>query len=149
MQGEISIDRVTRITPQLVEDFTALVAQLGPAYPFVASAQKLEEVIHCPTNTLLIASNQEGRAIGMLLMISFPAITGIKTWIEDVVVHEDYRRQGIARRLFTEIISIAREMKITHINLSVRPHRIEANQLYEKLGFKLHHTNYYRYVLEG
>jgi len=43
---------------------------------------------------------------------------------------------------------MARKMKITHINLSVRPHRIEANQLYEKLGFKLHHTNYYRYVLE-
>jgi len=63
MQENISIHQVTHITPQLVEDFTALVAQLGPAYPFIASAEKLVKVILCPTNTLLIASNQQGKAM--------------------------------------------------------------------------------------
>jgi len=148
MQNDISIRQVTHVTQQLVDDMGMLVAQLGPKYPFVASVQKIEEVIRCPTNTLLVAFNQDDRAIGMLLMISFPAVTGTKTWIEDVVVDERYRRQGVATMLFTEILFIARNRKITHINLSVRPRRIEANQLYEKLGFTLHDTNYYRYVLE-
>ncbi len=107
----------------------------------------LSAVIDSPTNTLLVALNEQGKAIGMLLMSSFPAVTGYKTWIEDVVVDEEHRRRGIAKALFDEAISIARAKKLTHINLTVRPHRTEANELYAKLGFKSHETNYYRYTL--
>ena len=147
MGAQITIQAITKATPQLCDNLSVLVSQLGPAHQRELTIEHIEEVIKSPTNTLLIAENEEGDAIGMLLMISFPAVTGYKTWIEDVIVDEKHRRQGIAKALFDEAISLARTKKLTHINLTVRPHRAEANELYAKLGFEPHETNYYRYVL--
>ncbi len=64
------------------------------------------------------------------------------------MVDEQYRQQGIAQKLFEEAFRIARSKNMTHINLSVRPARVAAKGLYEKIGFQLQETNYYRYVFE-
>lgn len=52
-----------------------------------------------------------------------------------VCVHEDYRRQGVARALFREIDRIADENSVEIISLSCRRDNTPAVNLYRSLGF--------------
>ena len=52
-----------------------------------------------------------------------------------VCVHEDYRRQGVARALFREIDRIADENSVEIISLSCRRDNTPAVKLYRSLGF--------------
>ena len=52
-----------------------------------------------------------------------------------VCVHEDYRRQGVARALFREIDRIAAEKKVEIISLSCKKDNTPAVNFYRSLGF--------------
>lgn len=75
-------------------------------------------------------------------------------YIGDVVVDENYHRQGRAEGLMSYLISLAKTFNLIHINLTSNPNnpkRAPAIKLYEKLGFKLvgqiNGSNYYRLKL--
>ncbi len=63
--------------------------------------------------------------------------------IEDMIVDEEYRRRGHGEKIVKELIEWARENKCDTIDLVTHPRRIPANELYKKVGFKLHETNHY------
>lgn len=72
-------------------------------------------------------------------------------FIGDVVVDANYRRQGLAEKLMTTLIEMAKGLNVAHISLTSNPNnpkRAAAIQLYEKLGFKkigeVSGSNYYR-----
>lgn len=74
-----------------------------------------------------------------------------KGYIGDVVVDENYQRQGIAEGLMNYLINLAKTLNLIHISLTSNPNnpkRAPAIKLYEKLGFKLigqiNGSNYYR-----
>ena len=48
-----------------------------------------------PAVTVLIARDSDGRIIGSLTLAMFPTPTGLRAWIEDVVVDESARGQGV------------------------------------------------------
>ena len=52
-----------------------------------------------------------------------------------VCVHEDYRRQGVARALFSEIDRIADENSVEIISLSCKKDNEGALKLYRSLGY--------------
>ncbi len=79
----------------------------------------------------------------------FQIPTGLRAWIEDVVVDEAAGRQGIGSALTREAIRIAREAGARTVDLSSRPSRVAAGRLYEKLGFDMRDTRMYRYPLLG
>jgi GNAT superfamily N-acetyltransferase len=54
--------------------------------------------------------------------------------LDDVVVHRDYQRQGIARRLVEEARDYARSMGIEMLETSCRG-GTPAEQVYPRLGF--------------
>ncbi len=56
--------------------------------------------------------------------------------IEDMVVHADYRGQGLGRELAEALIAKAKELSLGRIDLTSHPHRVAANKLYLKLGFQ-------------
>ena len=70
----------------------------------------------------------------------FPIPTGLRAWIEDVVVDEAARGQGIGSALTVEALRIAREAGARTVDLSSRPSRVAAGRLYEKLGFQARET---------
>ncbi len=72
--------------------------------------------------------------------------TGIKAFIDDVVVDDNYQRKGIATRIIRELIHTAKTIKAVSIKLTSKPERVDANKLYLKLGFILmnEETNLYR-----
>jgi len=81
----------------------------------------------------------------MLTIGTYDIPSGTKVWIEDVVVDESHRGEGIGRQLTLFAIDFAKSKGYKTLELTSRPSRIAANQLYRTLGFTLRETNVYRY----
>ncbi len=67
--------------------------------------------------------------------------------VEDVVVDENYRQQGVGTRMMKTLIKKAQTLNLKMIELTSNPSRIGARRLYEKLGFKLRDTGVFRMIL--
>ena len=80
-----------------------------------------------------------------MTLIVFPIPTGIRAWIEDVVVDEQARGKGVGEALNQRAMEIAMKAGAKTIDLTSRPSREAANRLYQRLGFKARDTNIYRY----
>jgi ribosomal protein S18 acetylase RimI-like enzyme len=135
------------ITQELANSISQLVIQLGPKYPPTITAEGLKTLLAIPHNYLITAASNE-QIIGMVMISSLHVPSGIKTWIEDMVVDENYRSQGVGKALIKHAIKVANVNNVTHINLTTKPARIEANKLYQSVGFEINETNYYRLVLK-
>jgi len=86
--------------------------------------------------------------VGSLTLALFRIPTGVRAWIEDVVVDETVRGQGIGEALNGEALRIAKENGAGSVDLTSRPSREAANRLYQRLGFQTRETNVYRYTFE-
>ena len=78
----------------------------------------------------------------------FRTPAGVHAWIEDVVVDESARGQGMGEALTRAGIELAREKGARAVELTSRPAREAANRLYQRLGFKRRETNLYRMEME-
>ena len=65
-----------------------------------------------------------------------------------MVVDENGRGQGVGKQLIQYAIEFAISQGWKKLELTSRPTRITANQLYHKLGFELRETNVYRMELK-
>lgn len=61
---------------------------------------------------------------------------GFEGYINNVVIDADYRRQGLAKSLLTEVLRLGKEAGISEYTLEVRVGNAPAIALYESLGFK-------------
>ncbi len=130
----------------LVEDLNHLLPQLSSsAAPLTVEA--LHEILSSNAITLFVA-RQDEQVIGTLTLAIFPIPTGLRAWIEDVVVDRDSRGLGVGDALTTAAVARANELGVRSIDLTSRPSREAANALYMKLGFELRTTNVYRYLIE-
>lgn len=134
-------------TQNIVNYLNPLIDQLGPKYPSQLTVEKLQEIIDRPDNYIFIAYDDK-KIIGVVALSSLHVLTGKKLWVEDMVVDEKYRGQGIGFNLIEAVKKYAKENGFTHINLTSRPAREAANQLYRKAGFEINETNYYRYTIK-
>jgi ribosomal protein S18 acetylase RimI-like enzyme len=127
-----------------------VVAALGKLIPQLSassslpSAEQLSEILNHDASTLLLA--REGDTIvGSMTLVVFPIPTGLRAWIEDVVVDENARGKGVGEALNRRAIEIAIQAGAKTIDLTSRPSREAANRLYQRLGFSVRDTNIYRY----
>ena len=107
----------------------------------------LKEIIS-QENTHLFILLADPEIAGMLTVGIYHSPTGGKAWIEDVVVDEKYRGQGLSKQLVTHAVRFVKEQGIPLIMLTSNPTRIAATKLYQKLGFEQKQTNVYRMNLE-
>ncbi len=98
---------------------------------------------------LLARTKNEDQVIGMATLVIIVILSGRFGRIEDVVVHDEYRGQGIGKSLIGKLIAEAKSLGLKRIDLNSRPTRIEANKMYQSLGFSLVGTNLYRLKLES
>ncbi len=70
--------------------------------------------------------------------------TGLIAEAEDLVVDEPYRMWGLGRILMEKAIELSKEHKAKHISHRTNPKRLDANKLYQAMGFKQMETNFYR-----
>jgi ribosomal protein S18 acetylase RimI-like enzyme len=142
----IGVEILAEVTDEVVEAFGRLLPQLSSsAKPLDAAA--LAAVASSPAVTVLLARS-DGRITGSLSLVIFRIPTGLRAWIEDVVVDETARGQGIGAILTREAIRLAKEAGVRSVDLSTRPSRVAAGRLYEREGFKQRDTRMYRYVCE-
>jgi ribosomal protein S18 acetylase RimI-like enzyme len=81
----------------------------------------------------------------MLTLVTFPLPTGLRARIEDVVVDQAARGQGVGTALTMAAIDQAQVQGARSIDLTSRASRVGANRLYQQLGFQLRDSNVYRY----
>jgi phosphinothricin acetyltransferase len=97
----------------------------------------------------IVLENESENVVGFgALVVHLVPAFGYVGSIEDVVVGEAFRGQGLGGKLMDELIRIAKAQKVIHINLTSRPERVASHKLYLKKGFFLRDTGMYRLNLE-
>lgn len=141
----VQVEVLSEVTPEVVEAFGRLLPQLSRSAPPLDETA-LTAIIQSPSVTLLIARSAE-RICGTLSLVTFPIPTGVRAWIEDVVVDESARGQGIGEALTRAAVSLASAAGARTVDLTSRPSREAAGRLYERLGFASRETRLYRFDL--
>ena len=139
----VEVEAVRQVTDELVDVAGRLLPQLSrSAAPF--DADGLARIVGHQGITLFIARSG-GVIVGMLTLVTFPLPSGLRARIEDVVVDQDARGQGVGTALTMAAIDLAQQQDARSIDLTSRASRVAANRLYEQLGFQLRDSNVYRY----
>ena len=142
----VAIEELTDVTDEVVEAFSRLLPQLSTsAKPLDAAA--IRTVVSSPSVTVLLARD-EGKIIGSLSLVVFRIPTAVRAWIEDVVVDGAAGRKGTGTALVQEAVERARAAGARTVDLTTRPSRVAAGNLYEKAGFRQRDTRVYRYKFE-
>lgn len=142
----VDVTEYTECTDELVEAFVRLTPQLSSSSPPPTRGQ-LAEIAESPATVLLVAAESgTGWIIGSLTLALFRIPTGLRAWIEDVVVDESVRGSGVGAALNEAALSRAADVGARTVDLTSRPSREAANKLYKKLGFVQRETNVYRYT---
>lgn len=86
---------------------------------------------------------KKGKLIGMGWIFPRQTMLRSQAVVEDMIVDEKYRGQGLGEKILKDLIKWAESEGVEVIELTTNPKRIAANHLYQKIGFKLHETNHY------
>ncbi len=136
------------------DDFCELMAQIDKyhrdeypdifreAHP-VRTREYFSDVLNDDTEHILVAEI-DGQVVGSVQwLVSFarelPILqprTALK--IETLVVHDDFRRQGIGRKLMTKVEEWARAHQISNLELGVWLFNESAIKFYESLGYSMY-----------
>jgi ribosomal protein S18 acetylase RimI-like enzyme len=139
----VQVEIANEVTNELVAGLNRLLPQLSASASPLTTAD-VEELVASPVTTVFIARDDE-RIVGSLTLVVFPIPTGLRAWIEDVVVDGSARGAGVGEALTNAAIEESRRRHVRSIDLTTRPSREAANRLYARLGFELRETNVYRY----
>jgi ribosomal protein S18 acetylase RimI-like enzyme len=143
--GAPVVEVASVVDGELVEAMIRLVPQLSSSSP-APTADQLAEIVASPASRLLVA-RIDGRIVGSLTLVLFRIPTGLRAWIEDVVVDGSARGTGVGEALNRFALDEARRAGATTVDLTSRPSREAANRLYRRLGFVQRETNVYRFDL--
>lgn len=144
MSVEVAV--VREADDEMVEAFARLLPQLSSsAAPL--DHDSLQRVLAADASTVLVA-RVDGRVVGTLTLVMFPLPTGLRAWIEDVVVDEAARGYGVGAALTEEALRLADAARVRTVDLTSRPSRQAANRLYERLGFQVRDSRVFRYALQ-
>ena len=136
------IETLDEVTDEVVAALNRLLPQLSASAPALDAAA-LRRVVGREGTTLLLA-RVDGAVAGTLTLVVFPALTGVRARIEDVVVDGAVRGRGVGAALTREAVRLGRAAGAATIDLTSRPAREAANRLYERMGFRAVDTRVFR-----
>jgi ribosomal protein S18 acetylase RimI-like enzyme len=142
----VQIEIADEVTQELIEGLNELLPQLSTSAAPLTDTD-VEALVASP-DTVLFVARDEGRIVGSLTLLVFAIPTGLRAWIEDVVVDATARGVGVGEALTSAAIEESRRRRVRSLELTTRPSREAANRLYARLGFELRETNVYRFSLE-
>ena len=134
----MTIEQLTKADDELVEVVGRLLPQLTEART-PPTLERLQETVS--TQTVLVARDEDGRIVGTLTLVLYRVSSGLKGRIEDVIVDESARGQGVGEALAREGMKRASEAGVLMLELTSMPYRQAANRLYKRLGFVRKPTN--------
>jgi ribosomal protein S18 acetylase RimI-like enzyme len=143
--GAATIEIAATVDDELVAAFERLIPQLS-ASSAPPGGELLAELVD-GADTVLFLARLDGVIVGSLTLAFYRIPTGMKAWIEDVVVDDAARGHGIGRALSEAAVDEARRRGAKNVSLTSRPKREAANRLYQRIGFSHYETNVYRITL--
>jgi ribosomal protein S18 acetylase RimI-like enzyme len=142
----MSTPQVAVLGPDEAGEAAAALARLLPQVSSRAApltAARVARVLATPATSVLVA-RLDGKIVGMALLATLTTLAGDTGYVEEVAVDEAARGQHVATALMGGLIDLARQKELWCLELTTRPSRVAANQLYQSLGFSLRETNCYR-----
>ena len=124
-----------------------LIPQLSSSSP-PPTADELGELVDEPVDRCCSSPGSTGRSSGSLTLAFYRIPTGLKAWIEDVVVDAEAAATASGEASTLAALDEARRRGAKDVSLTSRPSREAANRLYLRLGFSLRDTNMYRYKFD-
>lgn len=144
---QYTIEAISQFDAALVAPINDMLAQLT-SHEASFGEQELHAIIENPASQLFILRDEE-KAIGMLTLGRYASPTGVKVWVEDVVVMNEYRGAGLGRRLVNHAIEYCKaNYAPCTLMLTSNPARVAANELYRTSGFEPKQTNVYKMKFE-
>ena len=137
-----SIIEIKTYSPEYHEAMQRFLNQLTTS-PMVLTESMFHQLMDSENSHLFFIMKDEQIA-GMLTVGIYYSPTGGKAWIEDVVVDETFRGQGLSKLLVAHAIEFVKSQQIPLLMLTSNPKRIAANKLYQAMGFERKETNVYR-----
>ena|SRR5450759_4322729 len=103
----VTIEEVTKTDQEVYEAFLSLVPQLSSSSS-LPTYEQLAEIVASPATYLFVARDQNSKQIiGGLTLVLFRIPTGLRAWIEDVIVDSNSRKKGIGKDLCVAAIKKA------------------------------------------
>jgi ribosomal protein S18 acetylase RimI-like enzyme len=134
------------VTDELLQALHRLIPQVS-ASAVPLNSDQLSEIVRSPTSMLLVARDRgTGSIVGTLTLVIFRIPTGVRAWIEDVVVDYSVRGRGVGEALTHSAVDLAKKRGAKTIDLTSRRTREAAHRLYEKVGFVVRETSVYRFA---
>ena len=137
-----SIIEIKTYSPEYHEAMQRFLNQLTTS-PMVLTESMFHQLLDSENSHLFFIIKDEQIA-GMLTVGIYHSPTGGKAWIEDVVVDETFRGQGLSKQLVAHAIEFVKSQQIPLLMLTSNSKRIAANKLYQAMGFERKETNVYR-----
>ena len=140
-------DQVSPLVPDLLirrarpTDEASILALL----PLIAANRKIgaEDLraasLRLRENTALdvLVAERGGRVVGFLVLSFVSALTGLRAWVDDMVVDPQHRRHGIGRALVETAIKRASRRGATHLFLDTSRGNPDAQEFSRACGFEL------------
>ena len=137
----VTISILTKTTKKHLDELNGLMDQLRSYQKKKehSSLSDLNNMIGNKSSTLVVAKDGD-RIIGTAVLSVAERIGRRVGHVDDVIVSEEYRGQGLGEKIMRKVVTIARTKKLTSLKLTSRPSRVAAHRLYEKLGFEKKET---------
>lgn len=147
MNPALTVFRADQPSEELYAACQRLVPQLTNNNP-PPSRQDLALMLASPASILFAARHADfgDEIIGLATLILYRVPTGLRGYIEDVIVDERARGRRIGEALTQACLEHARQAGAPQVGLTSNPARQAANRLYQRMGFELRQTNVYRYL---
>ena len=136
------IIEINTYSPEYHEAMQRFLDQLTPEH--MTLTEEMVKQLIASENSHLFFLMQDEQVAGMLTVGIYYSPTGGKAWIEDVVVDETFRGQGLSKLLVAHAIQFVESKQIPLLMLTSNPTRVAANKLYQAMGFGRKETNVYR-----
>ena len=137
-----NIIEINTYSPEYHEAMQRFLDQLTPEH--MTLTEEMVKQLIASENSHLFFLMQDEQVAGMLTVGIYYSPTGGKAWIEDVVVDEAFRGQGLSKQLVAHAIQFVESKQIPLLMLTSNPTRVAANKLYQAMGFGRKETNVYR-----
>ncbi len=91
-----------------------------------------------PDKKILVAILDDVKIIGMISMILLSRLNHdtLELYVPELIVLDEYRCQGLGKKLINSCIAFAKEKKCHRIRLESGNQRIESHEFYKSLGFE-------------
>ena len=144
----MNISIIHKIDEVMQKEIDLLLHELSPSLGTI-DRDRVNRLLEEGRLTLFAAEDNKGRLTGMLTLTFCPTLTGDKYWIEDVIVHDEFRGHGIGKALVKAAVSHVKQSGQPYrIYLTSNPSRTAARNLYRSEGFEEYDTGVFRLLSE-